>query len=187
MYQWRNNKLKNQYDLQLIAAKNKGLHSFSQEDLSITTLQTKDFTDIKDVKIKRLIELAYIRGRLNGIRTADEQLEQISIGQQLKNQIQSKQQPQTASSESTTELLYVFACKIKNANDKITYVAYAIKGHGEPEAKVTLNSKCAEKKQTILKSVIVKIFSADTMQFQFGVGTKELTTLIELGKKMMKS
>ena len=184
MYTWRNNKIKNQYDLQMMTAKNKGVQSFTSEELSVTNLKSKAFQDIKDPKTKRLIELAYTLGRLDGLLTADSQLDEVPFSKQASDAILKKSN--AAPVVPQEELLYFLVCKVKNRQDKTVYTNLSIKARSESEAMTFANTECGMKNQTLIEGKIVKTYGPDTMQYQFGIGTKDQTTLMELGKKMLK-
>lgn len=185
MYVWKNEKIRGQYDLQLMTAKNSGNSSFTQDELSVTNLKTKEFTDIKDPKLKRLIELAYIRGRLDGLYTADNQIEGKSYAQQASDEIL-KRNPNAIATPVMEQQLYFVACKVKNRQDKVTYTSRTIKARSDAEAQTIASTECGMKNQTLLLSKTVKTYTADTMQFQFGIGSKEEASLLELGKKQLK-
>lgn len=186
MYNWKNNKIKNQYDLQVMTAKNSGANSFTAEELSVTNLKTKNFMDIRDAQVKRLVELAYIRGRLDGLQTADDQFEDIPFSKKASDAILKKNNTNVVPTPQLEEQLYFVACKVKNRQDKIAYTSHSIKAHSDAEAQSLASTECGMRNQTLLLSKTVKTYRADTMQFQFGIGTKDESTLLELGKKMLK-
>lgn len=184
MYVWKNNKIKSQYDIQVMTAKNRNVTPFTTEELSVTDLKSKEFTMISDQKIKRLVELAYIRGRMDGLLTADQQIEEIPFSKQASAAI--LKQPSVAPVIMPEQLFFV-ACKVKNRQDKILYTGLAIKARSEEEAKSCAQTESGMKNQTLLTCKVVRSYGSDTMQFQFGIGTKEEASLLELGKKTLRS
>lgn len=183
MYEWKNSKIKNQYEMQKMVAKNSGTSSFTEEDLSVTNLKTKNFTNIQDSQIKKLIELAYIRGTLNGLILADTQSEETPEAKNKTVIITKQVEVQKAENE---ERLYFVVCKVKNRQDKVVYTNHSIKARTEAEVSSTVTYECKLKQQTLIQCKIVKSYGSDTMQFQFGIGTKDQTTLAALGKKMLQ-
>ena len=187
MYKWKNSKINSQYELQKMMAKNNGVSPFTEEELSVSHLKTKNFSSIHDPQIKRLVELAYIRGTLNGLQTADMQLEESSMEDSSNKKSSTVIITKQVEVQKTVneERLYFIVCKIKNRQDKVTYVNLTLKARNDADAESMAASECSLKHQTLLKCKIVKSYATDTMQFQFGIGNKEQTTLAALGKKML--
>lgn len=183
MYVWKNSKIKSQYEMQKMVAKNNGVSSFTDEELSITNLKSKNFTGIQDPQIKKLIELAYIRGTLNGLMLADTQSEEAPEDKKSPIIITKQVEVQKAVNE---ERLYFVVCKVRNREDKVVYTNHSIKARTDEEVSNMVSYECKQRHQTLIQCKIVKTYGADTMQFQFGVGTKDLTTLAALGKKMLQ-
>ena len=132
--------------------------------------------------MKRLLELAYILGRLDGIQTADSQIEEVPFSKQASDAILKK--TKVAPVATQEELLYFIVCKVKNRQDKIVYTNLALKARSETEALSLANTECGMKNQTLIEGKIIKTYGSDTMQFQFGIGTKDQTTLMALGRKL---
>lgn len=182
MYVWKNEKLRNQYDIQRMVAKNNGVVPYSDEELSITNIKSKPFSDITDTKVKRLVELAYILGTLGGLKTADGLLEETK--KEVKQQ--SENVPVKNEAPVLTDKLYILVCKAKNRQDKIVYVTHAVKAHSETDAVSAASFECGKKNQTLLQSKVVISYGSDTMQFQFGIGQKEKDTILAANKKYLK-
>lgn len=180
MYVWKNDKIRRQYDMQKIAAKNNGSSPFTNEELAVTTLKAKALQGIRDPKVKRLVELAYTLGSLNGLQTADEQLDVSD-----KEKIAAKE-TEAAKPAIMEERLYVMVCKVKNRQDKLVYTTHTLKARTDAEAEANTASELHLKGQTLIKCKAVKSFGTDSMQFQFGIGNKELSSLFEAGKKYLK-
>lgn len=183
MYEWKNNKIKNQFEMQKMVAKNNGVSSFTEEELSALNLKTKNFTSIHDQQVKRLIELAYIRGTLNGLQLADTQSEVVSDEKKSAVVITKQVEVQKAVNE---ERLYFVACKIRNRQDKVVYTNLTLKARTDAEIESMASYECSIKHQTLIQCKIIKSYGTDTMQFQFGIGTKDQTALAALGKKMLQ-
>lgn len=184
MHAWKNDKLKSQYELQKMMAKNNRSLSFTDNDLQSTDLKTKNFTSVRDPKVRELIELAYLRGTLHGLELADEQL---LPGTEPKNStvIITKKVEVEVERPVMEERLYFIACKVKNKQGKNVYVNHMIKARTDEDAVNMVNSQCAIKHVTLISSKIVKSFGTDTMQFQFGIGSKEQESLAAVGKKYL--
>ncbi|MBE5962960.1 MAG: hypothetical protein E7256_16540 [Lachnospiraceae bacterium] len=180
MYVWKNDKIRRQYDMEKFAAKNNGPSPFTGEELAITTLKAKAFQGIRDPKVKRMVELAYTLGTLNGLQTADQQLD---VTDKARTAEKEAEQAKPAIME---ERLYVMVCKVKNRQDKLVYTTLTLKARTDAEAETNAASECHLKGQTLIKCKAVKSFGTDSMQFQFGIGNKELTSLFEAGKKNLK-
>ncbi len=183
MYQWKNDNINGQYEMQKMVAKNNKLYHFTEEELSQTTLKSKQFTSIHDPKIQRLLELAYVLGTLNGLQLADTHAD--SAPQQVSKQTNTIQKVlvQVPVSE---EKLYFIACKVRNKQDKTHYTTLTLKAYDEKEAESRASSEFALKGQTLIQSKVLKSYPTDTMQFQFGIGMKEMNELTELGRKYLK-
>jgi hypothetical protein len=183
MYEWKNNKIKSQYEMQKMVAKNNGVSSFTEEELSTLNLKTKNFTSIHDQQVKRLVELAYIRGTLNGLQLADTQSEVVSDEKKSAIVITKQVEVQKAVNE---ERLYFVACKVRNRQDKVVYTNLMLKARTDAEIESMASYECSIKHQTMIQCKIIKSYGTDTMQFQFGIGTKDQTALAALGKKMLQ-
>ncbi|HCL02199.1 MAG TPA: hypothetical protein DHW61_07220 [Lachnoclostridium phytofermentans] len=183
MYEWKNNKIKSQYEMQKMVAKNNGVSSFTEEELSTLNLKSKNFTSIHDPQVKRLLELAFIRGTLNGLQIADTQSEAVSDDKKSAVFITRQVEVQKAVNE---ERLYFVACKIRNKQDKVVYTNLMLKARTDAEVESMSSYECSIKHQTLIQCKIVKSYGTDTMQFQFGIGTKDQTNLAALGKKMLQ-
>lgn len=181
MYLWKNSHLKKQYDLEKVAAKNHGISPFTNEELADISLKSKAFSEIHDSKTKRLLELAFILGTLNGLQRADELLENVP----------KEEKPNNSSSSVPVqpailpECLYCLACKVKNRQEKLIYTVLTVKARGEEEAHRSAATECGMKNQTLIQCKTIKSYTADSMQFQFGIGKKELDALTALGRKLL--
>lgn len=182
MYQWKNDSIKSQYDMQKMIAKNNGIHHFSEEELTALNLKAKQFTNIHDPQIVRLLELAYVLGTLNGLQLADTQVNSTPQTIVKQNNTIQKVVVQVPVSE---EKLFFVACKVRK-QDKSHYATLTLKARDEGEVESRATSEYALKNQTLVQFKILKSYSTDTMQFQFGIGMKELNELTELGRKMLK-
>lgn len=189
MYIWKNSKIRKQYDLLAFTAKNDGLMKYTDEELHSTNLKAKAFQGIKDPSVRRLVELAYILGTLHGLEAADKELENSDMASESTTQRSSVQKEskmtQNAAPQIAEECLYVVVCKVKNRQDKIAYVTHCVKARGEEKAMSAASMECGMKNQTMMKGKIIKSYGSDSMQFQFGIGQKELDTLASQGKKYL--
>ncbi len=183
MYEWKNKNIKSQFELQKMVAKNNSVSSFSEEELSALNLKTKNFTSIHAPEVKRLIELAFIRGTLHGLQLADTQSEIVSDEKKPAVVITKQVEVQKAVNE---ERLYFVACKVRNRQDKVVYTNHMLKARTDKEAESMASYECSLKHQTLIQCKLVKSYGTDTMQFQFGIGSKEQTTLAALGKRMLQ-
>lgn len=183
MYEWKNSKIKSQYEMQKMIAKNNGVSSFTEEELSPINLKSKQFTSIHDSEVKRLVELAYIRGTLHGLQLADTQAEELKSEKNSAVIITKQVEVEKAVNE---ERLYFIACKIRNRQDKVVYTNLMLKARTEKEVESMASYECSNKQQTLIQCKVVKSYGTDTMQFQFGIGNKEQTSLAALGKKMLQ-
>ena len=181
MAQWKNEKIKTQYDMQKMIAKNNGTQHFTEEELS-ANLKSKLFTNIHDPKTMRLIELAYILGNLNGLQTADSLLDDVPMQKIIQNNIVQKVVEVPVSEEK----LYFIACMVKNKQDKSSFTTLTLKARDEKEAESMATLEIRRKSQTLTKCKIVQSYRTDTMQYQFGIGMKEMNELTALGRKMLK-
>lgn len=182
MEQWKNENLKNQYNMQKMIAKNNGKYHFKDEELSPTNLKSKQFTSIHDPQIMRLVELAYVLGTLNGLQLADAQIESIPQTIVKQNNTIQKVVVQVPVSE---EKLFFVACKVRK-QEKSHYTTLTLKARDEKEVESRATSEFALKNQTLVQFKILKSYPTDTMQYQFGIGMKEMNELTELGRKMLK-
>ena len=128
-------------------------------------------------------ELAYIRGRLSGLQTADEQLESSVQENAAKTVVVTKEIE--VARLVMEDRLYFIGCKIKNKQEKTVYTTMTVKARTNEDALNQVEVDCRIKHNTLIKSVIIKSYGTDTMQYQFGIGSKEVTTLTALGKKML--
>lgn len=183
MYQWKNDNIKSQYEMQKILAKNHGVYHFTEEELSQANLKSKQFSSIHDPQVQRLLELAYVLGTLNGLQLADTQADRAP--EQVSKQTNTIQKVlvQVPISE---EKLYFIACKVRNKQDKTHYTTLTLKANDEKEAESRAGSEFALKSQTLVQCKVLKSYPTDTMQFQFGIGMKEMKELTELGRKYLK-
>lgn len=184
MHAWKNDKLKSQYELQKMMAKNNRINSFTEDELSKVDLKSKEFTSIRDPQVRKLIELSYLRGTLHGLELADEQLD-ASAEPKNSTVIITKKVQVEVEKPVIEERLYFIACKVKNKQDKSVYVNYMIKARTETDAVNMATSQAAMKQQRLIASKIVNSYGADTMQYQFGIGTKEQASLAAIGKKYL--
>lgn len=183
MYVWKNDKLRKLYDLQIISAKNHGQAPFTQEELSVLNLKSKAFQNIQDAKTKRLIELAYTLGCLNGLKTADEE-----IGEPSSSAAKPEAQliaPGHTRPQVLEDRLYVLACRAKNHQDKLIYTTVTLKAHTSEEAESSAAADLRLKNQIMIKCKVIRSFNTDTMQYQFGIGKKEMDSLFAQGKKLV--
>lgn len=183
MYVWRNEKIRRLYDLERIASKNHGQNPFTDEELSDLSLKAKSLQSINDPKMKRIVELAYTLGRLNGLKTADGELEEPLpvLGKPSADVIA----PGHVRPQVLEERLYILACRVKNRQDKLIYTAIALKARTESEAADNATTEFRMKNQFLTACKVIRSFGADTMQFQFGISQKELDTLAAQGKKLL--
>ena len=184
MHVWKNNKLKTQYELQKMIAKNNRSFSFTEEELAKVDLKSNIFTSIRDPQVRKLIELAYLRGTLYGLQLADEQLEDSPQPKDSTVIITKKIQVEVEK-PIMEERLYYVACKVKNKQGKNVYVNHMIKARNEADVKNMVSSQCAMKEQTLIAYKIVNSYGSDSMQFQFGIGNKEQVSLAAIGKKYL--
>jgi hypothetical protein len=183
MHQWKNDNIKSQYELQKMVAKNNGVYHFSEEELAQTNLKSKQFTSIHDPQIQRLLELAYILGTLNGIQIADTQAASSPSPVLKQTNTVQKVVVQVPVSE---EKLFFVACRVRNKQDKTHYATLTLKANNEKEAESRAATEYAIKNQTLIQCRILRSYATDTMQFQFGIGMKEMNELTELGRKYLK-
>lgn len=177
MYVWKNNQIRRQYDLEKVAAKNNGISPFTKEELAELSVKSSVFGQVHDAKTKRLIELAFVLGTLNGLKKADESLTESS-----NSNSSAKKEP--AKVPPAQEKLYCLACKVKK-QDKLVYTVLSLKATSEQEAKSSAVTECSMKNQTLLRCEVIKTYEKESMQFQFGIGKKELDSLACLGKKLL--
>lgn len=182
MYVWKNDKLRKLYDLQRITAKNHGKAPFTEEELSVLTLKSKAFQGIQDPGTKRLIELAYTLGCLNGLKTADGEIEETPAPTRPEAQLIA---PGHVRPQVLEERLYVLACRAKNHQDKLVYTTTTLRAHTDEEAESSAVTELRMKNQIALKCKVIRSFGADTMQYQFGIGQKEMDALSAQGKKLV--
>ncbi len=184
MHVWNNDKLRRLYDLQKISAKNHQPAPFTDEELAILTLKNKAFQQVNDPKTKRLIELAYTLGSLNGLLTADSELEAQKTPAAIKPTAQviapGHERPQVLE-----ERLYVLACKVKNRQDKLVYTTTTLKARTDAEAEASAVTEFRVKNQAVVTCKVIRSFGTDTMQYQFGIGKKEMDALFAQGKKLV--
>lgn len=183
MYQWKNENIKSQYELQKMVAKNNGIYHFTEEELSPTNLKSKQFTSIHDPQIMRLLELAYTLGTLNGLQTADSHAEAATQQKIVQTNTIQKVVVQVPVFE---EKLFFVACKVRNKQDKTHYTTLTLKARDEKEVESRATSEYAIKGQTLVQCKVLRSYATDTMQFQFGIGMKEMNELTELGRKYLK-
>ncbi|MDD5937026.1 MAG: hypothetical protein PUC65_15920 [Clostridiales bacterium] len=183
MYRWKNDKIRCQYDLARMTAKNNGLTKFTEEELAVNSLKSKAFQGIHDPKTRRLIELAYILGNLNGLQTADQQLE--DSPKEAIQKAAAKTTPVHTAAPVFEEKLFVVACKVKSKNDKLVYVNVITKARTDAEAENTAANEIRIKNQTMVTCKVLRSYGTDTMQFQFGIGKKEQDTLLQMAKKVL--
>ena len=184
MHAWKNDKLKSQYDLQKMMAKNNRSFSFTDEEMAQVDLKSKNFSSIRDPQVRKLIELSYIRGTLHGLELADEQLGDTQ-GPKNSTVIITKKVQVEVEKPVIEERLYFIACKVKNKQDKTVYVNHMVKARTDADAENMVSAQCALKQQRLIASKVVKSYGTDTMQFQFGIGTKEQASLATVGKKYL--
>jgi hypothetical protein len=184
MHTWKNDKLKSQFELQKMIAKNNRSLSFTEEELAKVDLKSTIFTSIRDPQVRKLIELAYLRGTLHGLQLADEQQ---GDNPQPKNStvIITKEVKVEVEKPVTEERLYFVTCKVKNKQGKNVYVNHMIKARTEADVKTMASSQCAIKEQTLIACKIVNSYGSDSMQFQFGIGSKEQESLAAIGRKYL--
>lgn len=183
MYVWKNDKLRRLYDLQCISAKNHGPAPFTEAELADLTLKSKALQGIQDAKTKRLVELAYTLGCLNGLKSADQELDEpVPASAQSAAQVIA---PGHVRPQILEERLYVLACKVKNRQDKLIYTTTALKARTDEEAESSAAAELRMKNQIAVKCKVIRSFGTDTMQYQFGIGKKEMDTLFAQGKKLV--
>lgn len=183
MHVWNHDKLRRLYDLQKISAKNHQPAPFTDEELAVLTLKNKAFQGVSDPKVRRLLELAYTLGNLNGLLTADTELEApkpAPIRQTAQVIAPGHERPQVME-----ERLYVLACKIKNRQDKLVYTTTTLKARTDAEAETAAITEFRMKNQVLVTCKVIRSFGTDTMQYQFGIGKKEMDTLFAQGKKLV--
>lgn len=184
MHVWKHEKLRTQYDLKKMTAKNHGPLPFTEEELSVLTLKNPAFRSVTDPKTLRLIELAYLLGSLDTLITADDELDDAKADTKV-TAASTVIAPGHERPAVLEERLYVLACKVKNRQDKLVYTTTTLKARTDEEAESAAGSEFCMKNQTLIKCKVIRSFGQDTMQYQFGIGKKELDNLFALGKKLV--